>query len=91
MNAQLKTAVDWVLARLSENSTWRGILLTATGLGIAIKPDKAAAVTATGLALVGLINVFRQGAPSKAEVVEALESKADKPELNGVVPTLLRK
>jgi len=91
MNAQLKTAVDWILARLSESSTWRGILLSLTGLGIAVKPDKAAAITATGLALVGLINIFRQGAPSKSEVVEALETKADKPTLNGVVPTLLKK
>lgn len=91
MNAKLQTAFDWLLARLSENSTWRGIILTLTGLGITIKPDKMAAITATGLAVVGLINVFRTAAPSKTQVIEALDAKADKPNLNGVVPTLLKK
>lgn len=88
MNAQLKTALDWLLARLSENSTWRGIILTLTGLGITIKPDKIAAITATGLAIVGLINVFRTAPPSKAQVVEALATKVDKPETAADIPKI---
>ena len=91
MSNKLQTAVDWILARLGENSTWRGIILTLTGLGITIKPDKIAAITATGLAVVGLINVFREAPPSKSQVVEALDAKADKPYLNGAVPALLKK
>ena len=50
--------LKYLLARLSENSTWRGLLLVATSLGIAIEPDQAAAITAAGLGLIGLINVF---------------------------------
>jgi hypothetical protein len=91
MNPRLQAALAWILDRLSENSTWRGIILTATGLGITINPDKMAAITATGLAMVGLINVFRAAPPSKAQVVEALDAKADKPYLVGAVPTLLKK
>lgn len=79
MSTKMQTAMDWLIARLSENSTWRGILMTATGLGIYIEPSKAAAITAGGLAAVGLINVFRQGAPTKTEVADALATKADKP------------
>lgn len=78
MNTKLQNALDWLLARLSENSTWRGIILTLTGLGIAIDPDRIAAITAAGLAIVGLINVFRQGAPTKSQVAAALETKVDK-------------
>lgn len=51
---------DYILARLSENSTWRGLILLATASGIVIEPEKAAAITALGMALVGVINVFRQ-------------------------------
>lgn len=51
--------LDYIIARLSENSTWRGLILLATASGIAIDPEKAAAITSLGMALVGLINVFR--------------------------------
>lgn len=78
MNEKTNTAIDWLLARLSESSTWRGIILTLTGLGIAIEPQRMAAITSLGLAIVGLINVFRQGSPTKSEVADALESKQDK-------------
>lgn len=90
MNAQLKTSLDWLLDRLSESSTWRGIILSLTGLGIAIKPDKVAAITAAGLAIVGLINVFRQGSPTKSQVVEALNTKVDKQDGSGATASLLQ-
>jgi hypothetical protein len=38
--------IDWALERLSENSTWRGLIL------------------ATGLSVIGLINIIRKG-PAK--------------------------
>ena len=52
--------LDWLLERLSENSTWRGVILLVTALGITVEPDKAAAITAAGLSIVGVINVFRK-------------------------------
>lgn len=55
--------IDWLVARLSENSTWRGIILTATAAGIVLNEQQAAAITAAGLAAVGLINVFRNSTP----------------------------
>ncbi len=79
MNAKLKAALTWILDRLSESSTWRGIVLTLTGVGIALSPEQAAKITATGLGIVGVINIFRQGNPTKSQVTDALATKQDKP------------
>lgn len=81
MTEQMKNALSWIIDRLSENSTWRGIILALTGIGITIEPQLAAKITAAGLMIVGAINIFRQGAPTKAQVKEALDSKVDKPDI----------
>ena len=52
--------LDYILDRLGENSTWRGIVLFLTSAGIAINPEHASAFTALGLAIVGVINIFRK-------------------------------
>lgn len=80
MKENVKNALNWLIDRLSENSTWRGIILTLTGLGIVIEPAQAAKVTAVGLGIVGVINIFRQGSPTKKQVAAALEAKMDKPQ-----------
>jgi len=53
--------VNIVLERLSENSTWRGIILVATALGVKLDPELQNQILAAGLGLVGLINVLRKG------------------------------
>jgi hypothetical protein len=80
MNDKIKNALFWILDRLSESSTWRGIILTLTGIGIAIEPDQATKITAIGLGIVGVINIFRRGSPTRTEVNTALETKQDKPQ-----------
>jgi hypothetical protein len=57
----MKSLIDTLLARLGENSTWRGILLVATAVGVKLEPDLQNAILAAGLGLVGLINVLRKG------------------------------
>jgi len=59
--------IDYMIDRLSENSTWRGIILLVTSAGVVLKPEQAEAVIAAGLAVVGIINVFRK-APVAPEV-----------------------
>lgn len=49
-----------LLEKLSENSTWRGLILLATAFGVNIQPDLQGAIIAAGLGLVGLINVIRK-------------------------------
>jgi hypothetical protein len=57
----MKSLIDTLLARLGENSTWRGLLLVATAVGVKMEPDLQNAILAAGLGLVGLINVLRKG------------------------------
>jgi hypothetical protein len=57
----MKSLIDTLLARLSCNHTWRGLLLVATAVGVKLEPDLQNAILAAGLGLVGLINVLRKG------------------------------
>lgn len=53
--------LNTLLERLSENSTWRGLILVATAVGLKLDPEHQEAIVAAGLGLVGLINVLRKG------------------------------
>lgn len=53
--------VNILLERLSENSTWRGLILVATALGVKLDPEIQNQILVAGLGLVGLINVIRKG------------------------------
>lgn len=50
--------VKYILARLGEASTWRGLAAIATAAGIGISPDQVAAITALGLAVIGAVGTF---------------------------------
>lgn len=57
----MKNIVNLVLTRLSENSTWRGLILVATALGLKLDPELQNQILAAGLGVIGLINVIRKG------------------------------
>lgn len=48
----------YLLNRLKEASTWRGLVLVITALGVQLTPDQLSAIVATGLAVSGLIGAF---------------------------------
>lgn len=48
----------WLLVRLKEPSTWRGIVWLATVLGLSLRPDQAEAIAVAGATLVGVLGVF---------------------------------
>jgi hypothetical protein len=50
--------IDFILTRLKEASTWRGLVALLTAAGIGLSPEQGEAITATGLAVIGLIGVF---------------------------------
>jgi hypothetical protein len=50
-----------VVERLKENSTWRGLILVATALGVKLDPALQEQIIVAGLSLVGLINIVRKG------------------------------
>lgn len=49
-----------ILEKLSENSTWRGLILVATAAGVHLEPELQNQIVAAGLSLVGIINVLRK-------------------------------
>lgn len=56
--------MNYILNRLSEASTWRGITLLLTAVGISLDPEQATAIAGAGIAIVGAINVFKKDAKS---------------------------
>ena len=66
----VKLAMNSILSRFSETSTWRGLILLATSLGVTIQPDYHEHIIAIGIGVVGIINVLRREKKiPKAEVV----------------------
>jgi hypothetical protein len=49
-----------ILKRLSQESTWRGIIALVALGGVAIKPDLAEAIIAAGVSLVSIINIVKK-------------------------------
>lgn len=52
--------MKYILERLKEPSTWRGLFAVLTALGIKLHPEMQEAILTTGLALIGMVNVFRK-------------------------------
>tara|TARA_R110000772_G_scaffold266171_1_gene388313 strand:- start:34156 stop:34305 length:150 start_codon:yes stop_codon:yes gene_type:complete len=48
------------MKRLSQESTWRGLITIAAACGAVISPDLASSIVSVALALVGLINIVKQ-------------------------------
>jgi hypothetical protein len=49
---------QFLLNRLGEPSTWRGLTLCATAFGMNFNPDQAYAIASLGMALAGGIGVM---------------------------------
>jgi hypothetical protein len=62
--------MKYLLERLNEPSTWRGLFALLTAVGLKLHPEMQEAILTTGLALIGMINVVRK------------ESDATKPAAN---------
>lgn len=60
--------MKWLLARLREPSTWRGIVWLATVAGLSLRPDQAEAIVAVGMALAGLLGVFLADEPKNVNI-----------------------
>lgn len=49
---------DFLIDRLREPSTWRGLVLLLTALGLTLSPEAQEAIIAAGLALAGALGVL---------------------------------
>ena len=56
----MKIPIEWIKARLSEPSTYRGLTWLLTAVGITVNPPLAAAIAAIGMAAVGLIDAVKK-------------------------------
>ena len=52
--------MKYILARILEPSTWRGLVSLATLFGLKIAPDQADAVLTAGVSIYSAINIFRR-------------------------------
>lgn len=50
--------MEFIKTKLSESSTWRGLVALATALGLTLSPELSDAIVAAGLGLIGVINVI---------------------------------
>ena len=57
------TMTDYIIERLKEASTWRGIVLVFTSFGLQISPEQSAAIMSLGLGIAGAIGALL---PNKA-------------------------
>jgi hypothetical protein len=53
---------EYILARAKEPSSWRGLFLILTAIGVPVAPELAEAIITVGLGIAGLIGV---AAPDK--------------------------
>lgn len=51
-------ATQFLLDRIREPSTWRGLVWVMTAIGITLSPDQIDAIVAVGMACAGLIGAF---------------------------------
>ncbi|WP_295445125.1 hypothetical protein [uncultured Thiodictyon sp.] len=58
--------LEWTIARLGEQSTWKGLIGFLTACGISIAPEIQTTILSLGLAAIAMINVLRkEAAPEK--------------------------
>lgn len=50
--------IDRIGIAFGEASTWRGLIMLLTAVGLQIEPAQQTAIIQAGLAIVGLISVF---------------------------------
>jgi hypothetical protein len=55
--------MKYILNRLFEPSTWRGLVSLATIFGVKIAPDQADAILTAGVSIYSAINIFRKEKP----------------------------
>lgn len=58
MKEKTRRAYQYLIAQFKEASTWRGIILVATGCGAGISPDLANAIISVGVVAAGLVAVI---------------------------------
>jgi hypothetical protein len=67
--------VQYVLTKLQEPSTWRGLIAILTLVGVHFAPDQTNAIITAGVALVSAVEIFR----TEPVVVKPADKPVDVP------------
>lgn len=51
--------VEAFIEKFSQESTWRGLVAVCAAFGAVMEPDKANAIVAAGMAIIGTINIAK--------------------------------
>ena len=57
----MKNAFKWAINQLKQPSTWRGMVMLATSVGLVIEPQLADKIIVAGTGVAGLIGVMFKG------------------------------
>lgn len=60
--------MNWLVKRLREASTWRGLVWLATVAGLSLRPEQAEAIVTVGMAIAGLLGVFLSDEPTNVHI-----------------------
>lgn len=61
--------MNWMVNRLKEPPTWRGLIWLLTAFGVSLSPDAWEYVMTIGMALAGLAGVLSSEKPARASIV----------------------
>jgi hypothetical protein len=78
----MSSFIEYIVGRLGEASTWRGLIWIATAVGLALSPEQKEAIVTAGMALAGAIGVFTKDkskptAEQIQQVHEVIQQKVD--------------
>lgn len=60
--------MNWLVRRLREASTWRGLVWLAMVAGLSLRPEQADAIVKVGMAIAGLLGVFMSDEPKNVHI-----------------------
>jgi hypothetical protein len=55
---------DWMIDRLREPSTYKGLTGLLSAIGISVSPEMTAQIAAVGISVVSFIEIFRRELPT---------------------------
>ncbi len=62
--------MNWLIARLKESSTWRGLVWLLTVAGITLNPEQTESLIVAGMAVAGLVGVLTKDKPDDLPPIE---------------------
>jgi len=66
---------EWAMTRAKEPSTWKGIALVLTSIGINVSPESWQAIVSFGIALAGLFDILTKEKKEQEQKPERFDER----------------